>query len=358
MKSRNLIVVFVISFFLLSVVMVQITSANEHDALIQSAKKEYDALKNSLVKKYEDGDKRAEEQDDEYRRKHNMAGTIRHQVQNWKWTATDGYNAMFNFLKSEDFDKAAIIDGDYYFHEALGMPIKYKIKDIWQDEIGPAYSAVQGICGTDDINECDCVILKKAFPYFRDFSNKIEKQVAGFYQSLDQSKLKYYDSYYKETRSFTFTWPKNIDRRLNFFEGEHYDQEFQSWKISGCHLKSPSLLNLGIRSNEDRLHGVFVSLYLLYFAWVASLVVGIIFLVLTKKGKTKGVLIGFQFLMGASAVGLPLSGVLYNVLSALLNVEESVFFMMAVFVCPLGFLVGAVGTIVINIRSKQVKQSS
>ena len=103
---------------------------------------------------------------------------------------------------------------------------------------------------------------------------------------------------------------------------------------------------------------VFVSLYLLYFAWVASLVVGIIFLVLTKKGKTKGVLIGFQFLMGASAVGLPLSGVLYNVLSALLNVEESVFFMMAVFVCPLGFLVGAVGTIVINIRSKQVKQSS
>ncbi|MFC1897757.1 hypothetical protein ACFLX8_04255 [Chloroflexota bacterium] len=107
-----------------------------------------------------------------------------------------------------------------------------------------------------------------------------------------------------------------------------------------------------------RLGNVFVSLYLFYFVWVAFLVSGIIFLVLTKKGKTKGVLRGFQFLMGASAVGLPLSAVLHNVVSALLNVEEPVFFMMAVFVCPLGFLVGALGTIVINIRRKQVKQSS
>ena len=107
-----------------------------------------------------------------------------------------------------------------------------------------------------------------------------------------------------------------------------------------------------------RMGNVFVFPLLLYFVWVAFLVLGIIFLVITKKGKTRGVLRGFQFLMGASAVGLPLSGVLHNVLSALLNVEEPVFFMIAVFVCPIGLLVGAVGTILVNVRSKQVKQSA
>ena len=95
------------------------------------------------------------------------------------------------------------------------------------------------------------------------------------------------------------------------------------------------------------------------------LVIGVVFallggvlLFLMVKTEVRGILKVFLLLTGASAVGLPISAFLHNVVSALFNVEEPVFFMMAVFVCPLGFLVGAVGTIVINIKSKQAKQPS
>ncbi len=85
---------------------------------------------------------------------------------------------------------------------------------------------------------------------------------------------------------------------------------------------------------------------------------GVALLFLTVKTKVGGILKAFLLLSGASAVGLPISALLHNVVSALLNVEELVFFMMAVFACPLGFLVGMVGTIMLTIRSKQAKQSS
>jgi hypothetical protein len=259
MKCRNLVFVLMISFLLHSAALVQITAAGEHDALIQAAKKDYEALNASLVKKYEDGYKKAPEQDREYYRQHGV-DTIRHQVKNWEWTVTDGYNAMFSFIESEDFDKAAIIDVNYHFNQALRIPMGYKEK--WHDEIGPAWNAVQSCCATDDINECHCLILKKAFPYFRDFSNKIAEQVGGFFKFLDQGKLKYYDDYYKETRSFTFTWPKNATRLLNFFKGEHYEQEFRSWRTSGCHIQSPSLLTVDLRSDEGRLLVMYVNMYI------------------------------------------------------------------------------------------------
>ncbi|MCJ7772941.1 MAG: Ig-like domain-containing protein, partial [Desulfobacterales bacterium] len=258
MKKRRYISILIICCFALVSTMVQITAAGEHDALIQSAKKEYEDLKISLVKKYEDGYKKAPEQDHEYRRLHGK-DTIRNQVKNWEWTATDGYNKIVSFIGSEDFDKAAIINDDYHFNQALSMPVRYK--DTWPDEIGPAWNAAQSCCATDDINECRCLILKKAFPFFRDFSNKIERQVEGFFRSLDQSKLTYYDDYRKKTQRFSYTWPKNIQRRINFFEGENYDQEFQSWKVSGCGFGQPSLLTLDIRSNEGRSQGIYVNLY-------------------------------------------------------------------------------------------------
>lgn len=259
MKRTQFIVMFMTAglvFYFSSIL--QIAAAGENDALIQAAKKEYEDLKISLVKLYENGYKKAPEQDNKYRRQHGK-DTIRYQVKNWEWTATDGYNKIFSFLGSEDFDKAAIINDDYHFNQALSMPMNYK--DKWPEEIGPAWNAVQSCCATDDINECRCLILKKAFPYFRDFSNKIEKQVEGFFRSLDQSKLTYYDDYRKKTQRFTYTWPKNIQRQINFFGKENYDQEFQSRKTSNCGFGQPSLLTLDIRSNEGRSQGLYVNLY-------------------------------------------------------------------------------------------------
>ncbi|MFC2003721.1 hypothetical protein ACFLV4_07280 [Chloroflexota bacterium] len=75
-------------------------------------------------------------------------------------------------------------------------------------------------------------------------------------------------------------------------------------------------------------------------------------LFLTVKTKVGGILKKFLLLTGASAVGMPVSAFLHNVVSALFNIEEPVFFIMAIFVCPIGILVGAVGTIVLAIKSK------
>ena len=84
---------------------------------------------------------------------------------------------------------------------------------------------------------------------------------------------------------------------------------------------------------------------------------GTTFLVLTIKGKTKGIFRKFQLLTGASAVGIPVSIFLHNAVYGLFihffgadfwgEGDEPVFFIMAVLVCPIGFLVGAVGSIVL-----------
>ena len=93
-------------------------------------------------------------------------------------------------------------------------------------------------------------------------------------------------------------------------------------------------------------------------AIVVFVLLGVALLFLTVKTKVGGILKKFLLLTGASAVGLPVFVLLHNVVSGLFNIEEPVFFIMAIFVCPIGFLVGAVGTIVLAVKSKQVKQSS
>ena len=93
-------------------------------------------------------------------------------------------------------------------------------------------------------------------------------------------------------------------------------------------------------------------------AIVVFVLLSVALLFLTVKTKVGGILKKFLLLTGASAVGLPVFVLLHNVVSGLFNIEEPVFFIMAIFVCPIGFLFGAVGTIVLAIKSKQVKQSS
>lgn len=93
-------------------------------------------------------------------------------------------------------------------------------------------------------------------------------------------------------------------------------------------------------------------------AIVVFVLLGVALLFLTVKTKVGGILKKFLLLTGASAAGIPVSIFLHNVVSGLFNIEEPVFFILATLVCPIGFLVGAVGTIVLTIKSKRAEYSS
>lgn len=80
---------------------------------------------------------------------------------------------------------------------------------------------------------------------------------------------------------------------------------------------------------------------------------GVTLLVLTAKTKMRVGLKKFLLLTEASLVGFPVFVLLHNAVSGLLNTEEAVFFILAIPVCPLGFLVGIVGIIAIVVKSKK-----
>ncbi len=87
-------------------------------------------------------------------------------------------------------------------------------------------------------------------------------------------------------------------------------------------------------------------------AWPVFLGLGVALIVLAAKQQTGGRLKKFLLLTGASAAGMPVFAVLHNLVSALFNTEEPFFFILAVMVCPIAFLVGAVGTIAITAKSR------
>ena len=103
--------------------------------------------------------------------------------------------------------------------------------------------------------------------------------------------------------------------------------------------------------------------YIMPAALVIFIGLGIALIVLTVKKKIEGKPKAFLLLTGASAVGMPVFVVLHNLVYALLILwfgedfwgamgDEPVFFIMATIVCPIGFLAGMVGTIVVTIRNR------
>lgn len=98
------------------------------------------------------------------------------------------------------------------------------------------------------------------------------------------------------------------------------------------------------------LHRIYLLVLLPFIAVFFLLSVTLI--VLTIKTKVRGMLKGFLLLTGASPVGLLVFGILHNVVGGLFHTEEAVFFILAIIVCPIGFLVGAVGSIVLAIKNK------
>jgi hypothetical protein len=83
---------------------------------------------------------------------------------------------------------------------------------------------------------------------------------------------------------------------------------------------------------------------------VVFLGLGVTLVILAVKAKVGGMLKKFLLLTGASIVGFLISGILHNVISGLTNFEEPVFFIIAIIVCPIGFLVGAIGSIVLTVK--------
>jgi hypothetical protein len=105
--------------------------------------------------------------------------------------------------------------------------------------------------------------------------------------------------------------------------------------------------------------GMPLSGYVFFAVLAVFFGLGVTLLVLAVRAKLKKMPKAFLLLTGASAVGLPLSAVLHNAVYALFIYffgegfwngigDEPVFFMLAVFVCPLAFLVGAIGSIVLK----------
>ena len=93
---------------------------------------------------------------------------------------------------------------------------------------------------------------------------------------------------------------------------------------------------------------------------ILFVLLGAVLIYLTAKDKVTGLLNRFLILTGASATAMPVSAVLHNPVYGLFIYwfgtdfwdriglgDEPVFFIMAVLVCPIGFLVGAVGSIVL-----------
>jgi hypothetical protein len=99
---------------------------------------------------------------------------------------------------------------------------------------------------------------------------------------------------------------------------------------------------------------LFLSPFILFF------LLGTALLVFTLREKVTGRLKVFFLLTAASAAGVFVFILLHNLVYGLLSYffgedfwhggDEPVFFILAVIVCPLGFLVGAVGSIVLRIR--------
>ncbi len=80
---------------------------------------------------------------------------------------------------------------------------------------------------------------------------------------------------------------------------------------------------------------------------------GLALIILTAKAEIDRTLKKFLILSGSSAIGVSVGVLLHNLVSGVIGGEEPFFFILAVFVCPVAFLVGAVGSIVLMVRRKK-----
>ncbi len=110
-----------------------------------------------------------------------------------------------------------------------------------------------------------------------------------------------------------------------------------------------------------------IFLWFLIISGTVFTLLGVALIFFTVKEKVAGMLKKFLILTGASAAGIFVSVLFHNAIYGLFIHwfgtdfwgriglgDEPFFFIMAIFVCPIGFLVGAVGSIVFAIKRRRM----
>jgi uncharacterized membrane protein len=103
---------------------------------------------------------------------------------------------------------------------------------------------------------------------------------------------------------------------------------------------------------------------------IALLVLGGLLSFFTIKDKTRGLLKVFLILTGASAAGITVSVLLHNAVYGLFIYwfggdfwdriglpDEPVFFILGLVVCPLAFIVGTIGSIVVALKHRRMSET-
>ncbi|HAJ33540.1 MAG TPA: hypothetical protein DCK79_09255 [Candidatus Atribacteria bacterium] len=103
---------------------------------------------------------------------------------------------------------------------------------------------------------------------------------------------------------------------------------------------------------------------------VILIILGSVIIGLTLVQKVEGKLKKFLILTGASAAGFFVCVLLHNIfygleqitgqaiLSYLMKALEVIFFLIAVFACPIGFIIGAIGTIFMFNKKRKILQKN
>ena len=110
---------------------------------------------------------------------------------------------------------------------------------------------------------------------------------------------------------------------------------------------------------------LFIGSILFLLPFIIFCLLGIVLIVLTLKERVEGILKKFLILTGSSAGGFFVSIFLHNAFYALGTITNQIvvlnylveiisvgFFIIAIFVCPLGFFIGAIGSIVLFSKKK------
>lgn len=136
------------------------------------------------------------------------------------------------------------------------------------------------------------------------------------------------------------------------------------WILVGVFIVTASMIAIPV----FRKH---ISFPIMAISGAILFLLGIALMIITIKAKIEGILKSFLILTGASSIGIFVSIFLHNAIYGLLIyflgadiwerlgvTDEPFFFIMAIFVCPTGFLVGVVGSIVILIKKIMRKQEN
>jgi hypothetical protein len=115
----------------------------------------------------------------------------------------------------------------------------------------------------------------------------------------------------------------------------------------------------------------FISGTFMIISGVILVILGSVLIGLTLVQKVEGKLKKFLMLTGASAAGFFVFALLHNIfygleqvtshitiLSYLMKAFEVIFFLIAIFACPIGFLVGVIGTIVMFNKKRKMLQKN